>query len=43
MRRTATEYGVEVLTSIDTLKAVIKMEKEHLEEDKLEVFDISRI
>ncbi|WP_300362507.1 carbamoyl-phosphate synthase large subunit [Fusobacterium sp.] len=43
MRRTATEYGVEVLTSIDTLKAVIKMEKEHLEEDKLEVFDISRL
>ncbi|MCI6153211.1 MAG: carbamoyl-phosphate synthase large subunit [Fusobacterium perfoetens] len=43
MRRTATEYGVEVLTSIDTLKAVIKMEKKHLEEDKLEVFDISRI
>lgn len=43
MRRTATEYGVEVLTSIDTLKAVIKMEKEHLEEDKLEVFDISKI
>ncbi len=43
MRRTATEYGVEVLTSIDTLNAIIKMEKKHLVEDSLDVFDISLI
>lgn len=43
MRRTAIEYGVEVLTSIDTLNAVIRMEKKHLKEGELEIFDISKL
>lgn len=42
MRRTAIEYGIEVLTSIDTLNAIIKMEKKHLKEEKFEIFDISK-
>lgn len=43
MRRTAIEYGVEVLTCFDTLKAIIKTEKKHFKDIELEVFDISKI
>ena len=43
MRRTAIEYGVEVLTSIDTLNAIIRMEKKHLKAGELEIFDISKL
>jgi carbamoyl-phosphate synthase large subunit len=43
MRRTAIEYGVEVLTSLDTLNAIIDMQLKHVDEKDLEVFDISRI
>ncbi|WP_319372016.1 carbamoyl-phosphate synthase large subunit [uncultured Ilyobacter sp.] len=44
IRRTAIEYGVEVLTSLDTLNAILNiMEKNiHLNKD-LKVYDISKI
>ena len=42
MRRTAIEYGVEVY-QIDTLNAVVRMEKKHLKEGELEIFDISKL
>ncbi|MEG0840537.1 MAG: ATP-grasp domain-containing protein, partial [Cetobacterium sp.] len=43
MRRTAIEYGVEVLTSLDTLNAIIKMQDLNVDKQDLEVFDISKI
>ena len=43
MRRTAIEYGVEVLTALDTISAILRMQDRHVEEDKLEVFDVSKI
>ncbi|MGL4867046.1 MAG: carbamoyl-phosphate synthase (glutamine-hydrolyzing) large subunit, partial [Cetobacterium sp.] len=43
IRRTAIEYGVEVLTSIDTLNAVIRVQELNVDKMDLEVFDISRI
>lgn len=43
IRRSAIEYGVEVLTSLDTMKAIIKMQDRNLKEESLEVFDISKI
>ncbi|MDP0488357.1 MAG: carbamoyl-phosphate synthase large subunit, partial [Fusobacterium sp. JB020] len=43
MRRTAIEYGVEVLTCFDTLNAIIKTEKKHFKDKELDIFDISKI
>ncbi|KXA12723.1 MGS-like domain protein, partial [Fusobacterium equinum] len=43
IRRSAIEYGVEVLTSLDTMKAIIKMQDRNLKEETLDVFDISKI
>lgn len=43
IRRSAIEYGVEVLTSLDTMKAIIKMQDRNLKEESLDVFDISKI
>ena len=43
MRRTAIEYGVEVLTSLDTISAILRMQDRHVDEAKLEVFDVSKI
>ncbi len=43
IRRTAIEYGVEVLTSLDTLKAIIKTQNLNIDEKELDIFDISRI
>ena len=43
MRRTAIEYGVDVLTAIDTINAILRMQDGHIEEDKLDVFDVSKI
>ena len=38
MRRTAIEYGVDVLTSLDTINAILRMQDSHIDESKLEVF-----
>lgn len=43
IRRTAIEYSVEVLTSLDTLKAIIKTQKLDIDKKELEIFDISKI
>ncbi len=43
IRRTAIEYGVEVLTSIDTLNAVIKVQELNVDKMDLDVFDIAKI
>lgn len=43
MRRTAIEYGVDVLTSLDTINAILRMQDSHINESKLDVFDVSKI
>ncbi len=43
IRRTAIEYGVEVLTSLDTLNAVIRIMEEKVHEKDIEVIDIATI
>ena len=43
MRRTAIEYGVDVLTSLDTISAILRMQDSNIEDAKLDVFDVSRI
>ena len=43
MRRTAIEYGVDVLTSLDTINAILRMQDSHIDESKLDVFDVSKI
>lgn len=43
IRRTAIEYGVEVLTSLDTLNAIIKTQTLGMDKKDLEVFDVSKI
>ena len=43
MRRTAIEYGVDVLTSLDTISAILRMQDSNIEDSKLDVFDVSKI
>ena len=43
MRRTAIEYGVDVLTALDTISAILRMQDSNIQDDKLDVFDVSRI
>ena len=43
MRRTAIEYGVDVLTSLDTINAILRMQDSHIDESRLDVFDVSKI
>ncbi|WP_297404773.1 carbamoyl-phosphate synthase large subunit [uncultured Cetobacterium sp.] len=43
IRRTAIEYGVEVLTSIDTLNAVIRVQELNVDKMDLDIFDIGQI
>ena len=43
IRRTAIEYGVDVLTSLDTISAILAMQDKHIEVNNLDVFDISKI
>ncbi len=43
MRRMAIEYGVDVLTSLDTINAILRMQDSNIDESKLEVFDVSKI
>jgi len=39
----AIEYGVDVLTSLDTINAILRMQDSNIDESKLEVFDVSKI
>lgn len=43
MRRVAVEYGVEVLTSLDTLKAIINIENSGQVIENLKIYDISKL
>ena len=43
MRRMAIEYGVDVLTSLDTINAILRMQDSNIDGSKLEVFDVSKI
>ena len=44
IRRTAIEYGVEVLTSLDTLNAILNIMEKNIHLNKeLKVYDISKI
>ena len=42
IRRTATEFSTEVMTSLDTLKALVGVKKKQIKESKLEVYDIAK-
>ncbi len=42
IRRTATEYNVDVMTSLDTLKALVKVNKKHINSTELKVYDIAK-
>ena len=42
IRRTATEFSTEVMTSLDTLKALVEVKKKQIQESCLEVYDIAR-
>ncbi|HEL4894894.1 carbamoyl-phosphate synthase large subunit [Clostridioides difficile] len=41
MRRTAIEFSTEIMTSLDTLKALVEVKKKHLNKDKLKVYNIA--
>lgn len=43
IRRNAIEYGVDVLTSLDTISAILAMQDKHISVNNLDVFDISKI
>lgn len=43
IRRIATEYGVEVITSLDTLTALLDIVESGIEEKNLDIFDISKL
>ncbi|MCC0633124.1 carbamoyl-phosphate synthase large subunit [Clostridioides sp. ZZV15-6388] len=41
MRRTAIEFSTEIMTSLDTLKALVEVKKKHINKDKLKVYNIA--
>ena len=43
IRRTAIEYGVEVLTSLDTLDAILNIMEKDIHDRDLNIFDVSKI
>ncbi|MGL4403243.1 MAG: carbamoyl-phosphate synthase large subunit [Fusobacteriaceae bacterium] len=43
IRRTAIEYGANILTSLDTLGAIVRMQDKNVQEMELQIFDISKI
>ncbi|WP_300278816.1 carbamoyl-phosphate synthase large subunit [Peptacetobacter sp.] len=43
IRRTAIEFSTEVMTSLDTLKALVDVKKQHIDKDTLKVYNISEI
>ena len=43
IRRTAIEFSTEVMTSLDTLRALVEVKKKHINKDNLKVYNISEI
>ena len=43
IRRTAIEFSTEVMTSLDTLKAMVDVKTQHIDKDTLKVYNISEI
>lgn len=43
IRRTAIEYGVEVLTSLDTLNAILNIMEKDIQDKNLDIFDVALI
>ncbi len=41
IRRTATEFSTEVMTSLDKLNALVDVKKKHIENDRLKVYNIA--
>lgn len=41
IRRTATEFSTEVMTSLDTLKALVEVKKKEINRDRLSVYNIA--
>ncbi|MDR1773740.1 MAG: carbamoyl-phosphate synthase large subunit [Clostridioides sp.] len=41
IRRTAIEFQTDIMTSLDTLKALVGVKKERIDEDKLKVYNIA--
>ena len=41
IRRTATEFSTEVMTSLDTLKALVEVKKKEIKDAGLEVYNIA--
>ncbi|MEG1285057.1 MAG: carbamoyl-phosphate synthase large subunit [Romboutsia sp.] len=41
IRRTATEFSTEIMTSLDTLRALVDVNKKHIKNDRLKVYDIA--
>ena len=41
IRRTATEYNVDIMTSLDTLKALVKVTKKQINNHELKVYNIA--
>ena len=41
IRRTATEFSTEVMTSLDTLKALVEVKKKEINREKLAVYNIA--
>ena len=42
IRRTATEFSTEVMTSLDTLRALVEVKKKEIKDAGLEVYDIAK-
>ena len=41
IRRLATEYSIDVMTSLDTLKALVKVNQKHINKDQLKVYNLA--
>ena len=41
IRRLATEYSIDVMTSLDTLKALVKVNQKHIDKDQLKVYNLA--
>ena len=41
IRRTATEFATEVMTSLDTLRALVEVHKKQINDEKLNIYDIA--
>ena len=41
IRRTATEYNVDIMTSLDTLKALVKVNKKYINSNDIKVYNIA--